>query len=399
MTVTAIGLGSIAVSRVQTRGVTQSNQWSEARMLAFSASEHAMYQINNTTSWRANLNGVTVRKTLGNGNFSWRVIDPQDGDLADDASDPATLMATGTVDDAVFTLKIKLSTPEQSGGSGTAANTVLWGVNEDDGMLFSVADYTQTSPSVTKYGRLYWDDNGRHRRIDDIEGFSIDIDGVAYIATGRDVGSHDDPVLLRFNVNNASTTQDNVVEVVGAVNWRYGDITGLAIDPDTGKLYGLGIKGGWSTPDHLLIIDKSTAQVISDVGAMEGQGERVADGEGMTFDAGGNLYVTDERHDCLHKVNQETGAITQVVDNDTVSSSKLQALAWDAVNNRLVAAHERTKKLWHITLQNGNNTAYGSLAPFGLNDVEAMGFTPPGGSSSNNVQAAQVPNAIDRQVN
>jgi len=397
MAVTAIGLGSVAVSRVQTRSTTQANQWAEARMLAFSASEHAMTQINNTDSWRANLNGVTTTRSLGSGNFTWNVIDPVDGDLADDNSDPATLIATGTVGDAVYSLTVKLSTPGQSQGVA-GVNTVLWGVNEDDGMLFSIADYTQSSMDVTKYGLLYWNDDGEHERTrGDIEGFTIGADGVAYMVTGRNIGSYSNPVLMRFSVSTASTTQHNVVEVIGSINWSHGDICGLALDSTDGKLYALGQKGGSGTADHLLLINKLTAQVTDDVGAMQGLGEKVGQGEGMTFDGNGVLYVTDESEDYILKIDKTTGAITQIVDNDAVPNSKFQALAWDAVNNRLIAAHENTKKLYHVTLQNGNNSAYGSLAPFGLNDVEAMGFIPPGASTTT-VRALQLPNAINRKI-
>ena len=398
MAVTAIGLGSVAVSRIQTRSTTQANQWAEARMLAFSASEHAMTQINNTDSWRANLNGVTVARSLGSGSFTWRVIDPGDGDLADNNSDPATLIATGTVGDAVYSLTVKLSTPGQSQGTA-GVNTVLWGVNEDDGMLFSIADYTQSSMDVTKYGLLYWNDGGTHERIrDNVEGFTIDADGVAYMVSGRNIGSYSDPVLMRFSVNTASTTADNVVEIIGSINWSDGDICGLALDPTDGRLYALGQKGGSGTADRLLLINKLTAQVTSDVGAMEGLGEQVGQGEGMTFDGSGVLYVTDESEDYILKIDKTTGAITQIVDNDAVNSSKFQALAWDAVNNRLIAAHENTKKLYHVTLQNGNNSAYGSLAPYGLNDVEAMGFVPPGASTTT-VKVLQLPNSINRLLN
>jgi hypothetical protein len=132
---------------------------------------------------------------------------------------------------------------------------------------------------------------------------------------------------------------------------------------------------------------------------MEGPADaRVAEGEGMTFDGGGVLYVTDLRNDSVHKVDKTTGAIVQVVDNDAVVNSKLQALAWDAVNNRLIAAHEITKKIYHITLQDGNNVAYGSLATYGLNDVEAMSFVPPG-APTNIVRAMRLPNAINRKIN
>ena len=399
MAVTAIGLGGVAVSRIQTRSTTQANQWAEARMLAFSASEHAMTQINNTDSWRANLNGVTVARSLGAGNFTWRVIDPVDGDLADSDSDPATLIATGTVGEAVYSLTVRLSTPGQSQGS-VGVNTTIWGVNEDDGMLFSIADYTQNDMGVTTYGPLYWNDAGTLRLIGSrVRGFAIDSDGVAYMVSGRVIGSNAGPVLMRFSVQTASTTEDNVVDIVGSINWPHGDITGLAIDPTDNRLYALGQAGGLDTPDHLLVISRFTAQISEDVGAMEkASGETVGQGEGMTFDGGGVLYVTDLRNNSIHKIDKTTGAITQVVDNDAAQNGKYQALAWDAVNNRLIAAHETTKKIFHITLQNGNNTAYGSLAPYGLNDVEAMGFVPPG-ASTNTVRVLQLPNAINRKLN
>ena len=397
MAVTAIGLGSVSVSRVQTRSTTQGNQWAEARMLAFSATEHAMTQINNTDSWRANLNGVTVQRTLGSGSFNWKVIDPIDGDLANDDSDQATLIATGTVGDAVYSLTVRLSTPGQSQGS-VGPNTTIWGVNEDDGMLFSIADYTQADMGVTKYGPLYWNDAGTLRLIgSQVRGFAIDSDGVAYMVSGRVIGSNVAPVLMRFNINTASTTDDNVVDVVGSIDWPHGDIHGLAIDPTDNTLYALGQAGGLDTPDHLLLISRFTAQISEDVGAMEGAGEMVGQGEGMVFDGGGVLYVTDVKNTSIHEVDKTTGEIIRVVDNDTVVNSKLQALAWDAVNNRLIAAHETTKKIYHITLQNGNNTAYGSIAPNGLNDVEAMSFVPPGAATST-VKAMQTPNAVNRKV-
>ena len=398
MAVTAIGLGSIAVSRIQTRSTTQATQWAEARMLAFSASEHAMTQINTTDSWRANLNGVTVTRSLGAGSFTWRVIDPVDGDLADTDSDPATLIATGTVGEAVYSLTVRLSTPGQSQGS-VGPNTTIWGVNEDDGMLFSVADYTQDDMGVTSYGPLYWNDAGTLRLVGaQVRGFTIDSDGVAYMVSGRIIGSHADPILMRFNINTASSVEDNVVEIVGSIDWPHGDITGLAIDPTDNRLYAVGQAGGLDTPDHLLLVSRFTALISEDVGAMEkASGETVGQGEGMAFDGGGVLYVTDMKDTSLYEVDKTTGAITQVVDNATVVNSMLQALAWDAVNNHLIAAHEITKKIYHITLQDGNNVAYGSLAGFGLNDVEAISFVPPGAATTT-VKAMQSPNAINRKI-
>ena len=78
-------------------------------MLAFSAAEHALNRINAADDWRMTFGGATVEKSFGRGTFRWRVVDEDDGDLADDDLDPATIIATGIVNDASHTLSLRVT--------------------------------------------------------------------------------------------------------------------------------------------------------------------------------------------------------------------------------------------------------------------------------------------------
>ena len=113
MVVTVIGLSALTVVRVDARGVRAWRDCSEARVLAFSAAEHALNKINTTNDWRSVFDGATVEKSFGRGTFRWRVVDEDDGDLADDDLDPATIIATGTVNDASHTLSLRVTAEGQ----------------------------------------------------------------------------------------------------------------------------------------------------------------------------------------------------------------------------------------------------------------------------------------------
>jgi hypothetical protein len=106
MIITVVGMASVSIRRVRVRSAGETNSFAAARLLAFSGAEHATVRINADSDWRTTFNGTTVQQTVDGGSFSWRVIDPVDGDLTDDASEAATIVATGTHDDASYTLKL-----------------------------------------------------------------------------------------------------------------------------------------------------------------------------------------------------------------------------------------------------------------------------------------------------
>jgi hypothetical protein len=109
MILTVVGMAAIAIRRVRVRSADDTNSFATARRLAFSAAEHATVRINADTNWRSTFSGAAVQQTVNDGAFSWRVIDPVDGDLGDDPSEAATIVATGTHKDASYTLKLEVT--------------------------------------------------------------------------------------------------------------------------------------------------------------------------------------------------------------------------------------------------------------------------------------------------
>ena len=401
MTLTVIGLSTATISRIRTRSTVQSNNFTSARLIASSGAEHALAKINSDSNWRTTYNGVTVTRTIGSGAFTWRVVDQGDGDLADSTSDPATLIVTGTDGGASYSQSITLSSGSSS-GSGTQALGVMWGVGDEGGELFSISDCEDPINTMTVYGRLKYDDDGFIRDVGrEIEAIAIDRDGTAYFVCQRDVGDYDHPVLLKFNINNASTAQDNIVEIVGEINWWY-DVTGLAFDPDTGALYAVGVVWGHYNPDRLLIINKETGAVMSNVGGVSGLGHRLGRAQDIVFDSNGQLYAldADDYHDCqVYKVDKTNGDITDIVDNN-MGNHIFEGLAWDSVNNRLLAVRESSAYLYIISERTGHNTYLGRLRDKGIEDCEAIGFLPAnaGASGSSGIGPVQSSSAAKRLV-
>ena len=106
MVLTVIGLAAISLGRIRVRTVSASQDWLEAQALAFSAAEHALVQIEKTEDWRGELAGKTIEKPFGRGTFRWQLVDPEDGDLTDDTTEPVTLLATGLVHEARYALAL-----------------------------------------------------------------------------------------------------------------------------------------------------------------------------------------------------------------------------------------------------------------------------------------------------
>jgi DNA-binding beta-propeller fold protein YncE len=267
-----------------------------------------------------------------------------------------------------------------------SATPTLWGVDEDGSELFSIGDYNNPSGTFTSYGRLYYRDPLSSSTRDalrviphSIEAFSIDDDGTAYmVVNGRMHGyrrthGHRNPVLISFNVYNASTTAPNVVDVIGEINTNR-KIHGVSIDPVSGKLYATLSEGGASYKDRLITIDKSTARITSYVGYLQGSGEVASDAEDLEFDHLGNLYVTDDRDNELYRVDPLTGRILEEIDTNQGYGS-VEALAWDPVNEKMVAFDDRKNYFFEQTFQDGHNPKLGRVRR--LTDVEGMDFLIP----------------------
>ncbi len=392
----AIGLSAISLSRASAYNTSQSNDWLDSQLMAFSAAEHALTKINADDNWRVTYNGVTVRKSISGKSFTWRVVDEQDGDLGDNAADPAVLLVTSSAGKGSYAMKLDL---EVTSGGG-AAGTVLWGVDAEDGTLFATASYSRVWATTTRYGQLKWSDNGTIRNVGaGIRGMTITPAGDAYMILNANLGGRAKPVLLKYNVNSATATGNNIVTIVGAVPWNK-DITGLAYDPDTGKLYALGLNGNSNQADRLLILNKDSGALTQNVGAMSGAGQNATDGSDICLDDQGNLYVADGADRHLYQLDKATGAITAMVDNQMTASGTMDGLAWDSHGQKLIGASSVLGLLYWVTLRNGENIVLGSYWLAGLNNIEAISFVPSGsgGGGSLVVRPALTGSSIKRTV-
>lgn len=110
--VTVIGLTAIYLARVRLKDVYSNDELREARLLAYSAVEHAIGMMNNYTggtgNWRNDyINGQEITPiNFSNGHMSFKLVDG-DGDLADDPTDPLWIDGIGRVGDAIWVERAK----------------------------------------------------------------------------------------------------------------------------------------------------------------------------------------------------------------------------------------------------------------------------------------------------
>ena len=267
----------------------------------------------------------------------------------------------------------------------------LWGIDEDDGQLFSFENYANFN-GFEDYGQLKWDDNGTIRTIGaDIEAMTLDEDGTMYMALDRILPGVDDnngtycATLMSFNIQDANLLGPNVVDILGAIaipcNHSSDNVSGLSIDPISSNLVALLKDNGSSLEDRLYVISKTDGSLIQDIGKIEGQNEESKNAEDIEHAPDGTLYVTDNHDDHTYKVDPSTGNIIEVIDTNQknglgASSVKFEALGWDFANNRLIGNDDNNEMIAELTLVEGNNDSLGDTSNLGLTDVEGIDFVP-----------------------
>jgi type II secretory pathway component PulK len=93
MIVAVIGISALTITRVELRSAEGAKDTIEARFYAQSALEIGSHLINGDRNWRtAYSSGVWVaEQSIGTGTYAWKLVDEQDGDLANDPSQPVRL--------------------------------------------------------------------------------------------------------------------------------------------------------------------------------------------------------------------------------------------------------------------------------------------------------------------
>jgi len=103
MIVSVIGVSALSVTRIELRSAQGGNDVTAARFYAQSAIEMGMLRIRGDPSWRTTYsNDVwTSEQPLGNGSYTWKLVDERNGDLAADPSSAVRLYGKGSTSAAV----------------------------------------------------------------------------------------------------------------------------------------------------------------------------------------------------------------------------------------------------------------------------------------------------------
>lgn len=109
MIVSVIGLTSLHISRLELRQTQTLQDTAYARSVAQSSVEYAVAKIESDSSWRSNLvhgTEYSITPTGFNATMSYRLLDNDDNNLADDANEPVEIQGIGRYGDATVVYSI-----------------------------------------------------------------------------------------------------------------------------------------------------------------------------------------------------------------------------------------------------------------------------------------------------
>ena len=110
MIVSIIGMISMQLARLQLRSTQNLQDLEEARVLAESGVEFGMGNMDYLDDWRTDMtSGVEFDSPIavGGGTMSYMLVD-DDGDLADDTTDPVRILGIGRVGEATYVASVQL---------------------------------------------------------------------------------------------------------------------------------------------------------------------------------------------------------------------------------------------------------------------------------------------------
>ncbi|MHC4628439.1 MAG: carbohydrate binding domain-containing protein [Planctomycetota bacterium] len=122
--ITGIGLSSLWAMRVQRRTAGVGEGVVQARIAAGSFLDVALLRIANDPLWRSAYthNAWIAGETVDNVSYTFKLLDEQDGDLANDDTQPVRLYAKATVGEAVRICSVLLEADEYTTESNLLSN-------------------------------------------------------------------------------------------------------------------------------------------------------------------------------------------------------------------------------------------------------------------------------------
>ncbi|MEZ5304874.1 MAG: SdrD B-like domain-containing protein [Verrucomicrobiales bacterium] len=262
-------------------------------------------------------------------------------------------------------------------------NPALWAVNEDNGHLFSVTDWSSTAQvnaTVHDWGRIEWTDDGGATSTPIPNGGGSEVESAAidfstneyYFSVNRDLGPYDAPILLKIDLDLISGGGPPVAEIIGQISAGE-DIESLAMNPMTGELF-----GGSKSSGRLYKLNPSDASIQPGypVQMSAPGGGALDDAESLTFDFSGNLYVSETDAKAVYRINAVTGAGISTYDDNTAPLG-LDGLTWDFSTNRLIGFEDDSianseSFLYEITEGSGGNVFIANTFDAGLVDIEGL---------------------------
>ena len=110
MIVTVIGLSALLATRIEHRSVAGAGDFAKARFYAVSAIDRMLLVIQQGSEWRKLFayGALPASQPIGNGSMGIEAIDPVDGDLANNGTDPVLLTGIGYSGNARYKLQVML---------------------------------------------------------------------------------------------------------------------------------------------------------------------------------------------------------------------------------------------------------------------------------------------------
>lgn len=188
--VSAMGLVALSTAALRLRTATAANDWAEAQVLAQSALEDAILQIDGDNSWRGRYLCAQEYPdspiVLGRGTCVWKLID-DDGDLQDDDSDSVRVVGIGRVGEATVAESVRLLATGQPLSALESSLHCNGNISLGTGIQFTTNQFLSSNGNVNASG-FFTSINGNVEAVGTISG-TINGNKSAGVAVRRMPGS------------------------------------------------------------------------------------------------------------------------------------------------------------------------------------------------------------------
>lgn len=259
-------------------------------------------------------------------------------------------------------------------------------------------NYDTAGRTVTNFGDLHYLSSGSPVKFahpgPELHALAVESNGTAWFVASGDLTVNGTTVRRGlFTLNAATQTEGTPVTatLVGDLEPRLRAltgasgflgtqwVTGLAIQPGTGALYGLMLEGDSNTPDRVFHINDATASSgnLNDlrlIGTLTGAAGSVTHAKDLAFAPDGALYVSDYATGSVFRVDPSDASVDAVYSSGA-SEGQYVALAVDPQNSAMAGSVFGSTSLKAVVAGAINDTAlfnYGTA--FSLNEIRAMNF-------------------------